>query len=99
MNFFYSRTALLFYLLEFFLWGFFSIGILLGIDVRVPLGHFAFNLVPIYGLFILFSAAIHLIALLKSWHSLARTILILNGVGIFGYIVFVFVALNKAMYR
>jgi len=99
MSIFYSRAGLLFYLLEFFLWGFFSIGTLLGADSRTFLGKLGFIIIPLYGLFILLSAVIHLLAVLRSWAGATKPLLIINIAGILGYILLSYLIWQFALYR
>ncbi len=89
----------LFYGLAFFVWGFASLGILGGADIRKFLGLLGAVAVPLYGLFLLASVVFHTLALVRHQYGRILPLFLVNVVGIVAYVIFVLVVLTFAMYR
>ena len=94
-----TYSGLLLYIPALGIWSFFALGILVGINVHVPLGRLALLSVPAYPLFVFISAVVHFIALRKARYDITRMMLLINAAAIVAYVIFAFIALNKALYR
>ncbi len=89
----------LFYPVEFVLWAIASLGILAGVDVRKFLGVLGVVAWPIFGLFIVGSVITHIIFLIRARYDLILPLFLINVFGIIGYVIFVFIVLQFALYQ
>ncbi len=89
----------LFYGLAFLVWGFFSLGIMGGADIRKLLGLLGAVAVPLYGLFLLASVVYHTLSLVRHHYDRLLPLLLVNVIGIFAYAVFAVMVLIFAMYH
>ena len=89
----------LFYPVEFVLWALATLGLMGGVDVRKFLGVLAVVVCPIFGLFIIGSVIAHTIFLIKHHYRFLTPLFLANFFGIIGYVIFVLIVLQFAMYK